>query len=147
MTTDIHALLSERDRAQRATDMGTHTHKKMQHIFIGGDTEQGDPNHIAHIKQNPSLLKFFGPQSRAEVPVAGTVNGRFISRRIDRLFTDPVAKIVEILDFKTDINKDKYHDNYVYQLREYITLMRQIYPDFTVRAHILWTHDWTLESV
>lgn len=146
-TNNLHTLLSENERIRHATDTGSRTHKKMQHIFIHDTQEQGDSEIIQNIKRTPGILKFFGPQSRAEVPVAGIVNGRFISRRIDRLYINNDTKTIEILDFKTDINKEQFHESYIFQLREYIALIRQIYPNHTVRAHILWTHDWALESI
>ena len=86
----------------------------------------------------------FGPGSRAEVEIGGTliIGGRVlpVAARVDRLLvsTDEVL----IVDFKTGTpppdSKDM-PDDMILQLAIYRALMQEIYPARPVRAGILWT--------
>ena len=145
--TTLHNILSAHDGAQHATAHGTQMHARMQHIVIDGDNTHGDAELVKQVQANHELLQFFGPNSRTEVPIAGTINNRFISRRIDRLVIDDTNKIIKILDYKTDVDHAAFHDKYVIQLREYARMLHAIYPDYKITAHILWTHDFSLEKV
>lgn len=146
MTTRLHKILNELERTAHATDTGRHMHAKLQNIVIGA-TPRGDAELIKKIQSHPELAEFFGADSKTEVPIAGYIDGRFASRRIDRLSINHAAKTLRILDYKTDINRDVMHDKYVRQLGEYVRLLGEIYPDFSVGAYILWTHDWQLEKI
>lgn len=147
MSNDIHQILSEADRTKYATDAGTHMHIQLGRIVISDQGHKGDGGLIEKILQNPILIKLFSPLAQTEVPIAGLVNNRFVSRRIDRLLIDNQNKTVWILDYKTDVNRDVFIDVYRNQLQEYAKLMRQIYPDYGIEKYILWTHNWVLESV
>lgn len=130
-----------------ATRAGTDMHERLRKIVIDGDVARGDAALIARIQAYPRLTEYFGPRARTEVPVAGTINGRFISRRIDRMIVDAAAKTIKILDYKTDMDRRARRDKYKNQLQEYRDLLGAIYPGFTISAAILWTHDWTLEII
>ena len=145
--TTLHSILSAHDGIKHATAHGTKTHARLQHVEIDGENIRGDGDLIKSIRANPALLPFFGPNSKSEVPIAGTINNRFVSRRIDRLVVDHATKAIKILDYKTDTERTTFHDKYVVQLREYATLLRAIYPDYTITAHILWTYDFSLENI
>jgi ATP-dependent exoDNAse (exonuclease V) beta subunit len=54
---------------------------------------------------------------------------------------------VYIIDYKTDTDKDAFRQKYVAQVQEYMAIIKKIYPKYNVSGHILWLHDWTLESV
>ena len=99
------------------------------------------------VQKHPELVKFFGKNSETEIPVAGYINGRFVSRRIDRLVIDHENKLVYILDYKTDIDKSTYHEDYIQQINEYVELLRGIYPQYDIQAFILWLNDFSLEKV
>lgn len=144
---DIKAILSERDGVKFATTAGSDMHKRLGLIVIDGDNTRGDSELVAHIQSIPCLGKLFCSNSMTEVPIAGTIKQRFISRRIDRLYIDNDAQTVFILDYKTDVNRDKFHDTYVAQVHEYAALLRQIYPKYKCVCYILWTHEWELEKV
>ncbi len=146
MTTRLHELLNELERTAHATDTGRRMHAKLQNVVIG-DVCRGDADLVAKIRCRPELAEFFDAAAKTEVPLAGIVNGRFISRRIDRLCINHTAKTLRILDYKTDVNRDAMHDKYIRQLGEYIQLLRKIYPDYSIGAYILWTHDWCLEKI
>lgn len=145
--TTLHNILSVHDATQHATAHGTQMHTRLQHVVIDGDNTRGDTELVKYVCSNPELTPFFAPCARTEVPIAGTINNRFISRRIDRLVIDDTNKTIQILDYKTDTDRTAFHDKYVIQLREYARLLHAIYPDYKITAHILWIHDFSLENV
>lgn len=144
MSNKLNEILSEIKRADYATDTGRKLHTKMQKINAG---DRGNDELIAKITKNPQLMKFFTPTSRTEVPIAGNINGKFISRRIDRLVIDDATKNICVLDYKSDTDKTAYRDKYAAQIREYIALLRDAYPDYTVRGYILWLQDFELVEI
>lgn len=145
--TTLNEILSARTVAKYATESGTKMHTLLQHIVIDDKVERGDAELVSKIKRIPELVPFFSASSRTEVPVAGTINGRFVSRRIDRLCINHKQKHIDIIDYKTDIDHDKFYSQYSTQLREYCELLRAIYPDYSISAYILWTHDFSLEKI
>lgn len=147
MTNKLREFLSEYDAQKHATDVGTQMHEMLRRIRTLDDCDKVDSELKSHLKSVPGLDVFFTESARTEVPIAGIVNGAFVSRRIDRLVIDDEHKVVRVLDYKTDIDKTVYRDKYNYQLSEYIKLIRQIYPDYRIESSILWLHDWTLEKI
>ena len=141
-------FLCSRERAEYATGSVTSMNERLEQISVAADgTLYGDADIIARIGATPELKPFFAPGSRAEVPVAGTIFNRFVSRRIDRMMGDDANKTVWILDYKTDIDPTVMREKYVSQIREYVNLMQHIYPTYTVNGYILWTHDWRVEKI
>ena len=147
MTNKISDLINKISRSEYATATGRSMHAQMQSVFYGRGGWVGDKNIINGILQIPELKEIMGPLSRTEVPVAGTVNGKFISRRIDRLYVNNDTKKVVVLDYKTDINKNLFREKYREQLTEYYELLKQIYNGFDIQCEILWLNDFTLENV
>ena len=147
MPNDIKSILTANDNVKFATDVGTRMHARLGRIVIDADKTSGDTDLIEKINSVPGLSRMFSAQSQVEVPIAGTIAHRFVSRRIDRLLVDKDRRIVYVLDYKTDTNHDLFHDAYVAQLREYGTLLAQMYVGYKIFRYILWTHDWVLESV
>ena len=147
MSNNIKEILAANDSVKYATSAGTDMHNRLARVVIDSKAVRGGADLIAKIKSVPGLAELFSAGSAVEVPIAGNIGNRFVSRRIDRLLVDDKAKTVFVLDYKTDVNHDVFHDSYVAQLREYATLLRQIYPKYKISCFILWTHDWTLESV
>jgi ATP-dependent helicase/nuclease subunit A len=92
-----------------------------------------------------ALAPLFGPGSRAEVPVAGSVltaaGDTPVSGQIDRLAV--LDREVLIADFKTTARPpapDKPAPAaYVGQLALYRALVAEIHPDRAVRAFLVWT--------
>ena len=134
-------------QTKHATDAGTKMHTQLQRIFISDNQSTGDTDLVAKISAHPEIAHLFAPTSQTEVPIAGTIDGKFISRRIDRLLIDDKNKTISILDYKTDINPDEFRNKYILQIREYATLLRQIYPHHKIHCYILWTHNFALEHV
>lgn len=140
-------LISNRKSQKFAIEQGLAMHAKMQHIVIDGDNEAGDPVLIEKIKSKPELIQYFNRASRVEVPIAGRIKDKFISRRIDRLIINDDSKSIVFIDYKTDLDKNALREKYIVQMREYAYLLRDIYPNYSVSGLILWLNDFTLEKI
>lgn len=96
---------------------------------------------ILHILNDQNYKELFGPDSLAEVPLRGMVNGTLFQGRIDRLRI--TEDTITIIDYKTNQEiPEKVEDipiSYIKQLEGYSTALRTIYPKHTIRAGILWT--------
>ena len=87
----------------------------------------------------------FGPDSLAEVPVAGCVqmDGKTVavSGQIDRLYIGP--REIWVIDFKSNVyalaHAQQVPVAYKRQLRLYQLVLQAIYPEKTVRCALLWT--------
>lgn len=144
--TTLNNIITAANQSEYATRHGTQMHARLQKI-TQSDIISPTDDIAKFISANSELRKIFLDTSLTEVPVAGTINGRFISRRIDRMHIDHQNKTIHILDYKTDIDPNIRRSAYIYQIREYIDLVRAIYPDYTVSGYILWTHDFSLERI
>lgn len=94
------------------------------------------------ILQDKKFAPIFGKGSIAEVPVTGMIDNKtLISGQIDRLLVSDTE--VLIIDFKTNRPPPKEEKNvpeiYKKQMKAYADTIRQIYPDKTVKAALLWT--------
>lgn len=143
MTNKLRDFLDDVNRRNIATAYGTDVHNRLQNIQLDNDGDE----FVCRILANPDLARLFDALSKPEVPIAGYINNKFVSRRIDRLRIDMINRTIEILDYKTDVNHDARRLHYIAQLGEYRQLMSQIYPDFQISCFILWTHDWILERI
>ena len=137
MTNKISDLINKISRSEYATATGRSMHAQMQGVFYGVEGWVGDKNIINSISQIPELKEIMGPLSRTEVPLAGIVNGKFISRRIDRLYVNNYTKKVVVLDYKTDVDKKLFSEKYREQLTEYYELLKQIYNGFEDRKSVV----------
>ncbi|MBO4626083.1 MAG: hypothetical protein J5679_02285 [Alphaproteobacteria bacterium] len=147
MAETLRKLLTKYDNTQFATQNGTEMHRKMRALCMKSGALVGDTSIVENINKRPELLGFFGAGSMAEVPVAAIINGKFVSRRIDRMVVDDKNRIVHIIDYKTDTDKAAFRSVYVVQVQEYISIIKKIYPKYRVCGYILWLHDWTLEKL
>ncbi len=145
--TILHDILTTHKHNRHATETGTKTHARLQHIYIDGAHSTGDADLVAKIVANPKIAQLFTPASQTEVPIAGTINGNFISRRIDRLLIDNKTQTIHIMDYKTDINPNDFRNKYVTQITEYSTLLHQLYPNYKIYGYILWTRNFSLEKL
>ncbi len=93
----------------------------------------------------PDFAPLFGPGSRAEVPVVGTIEGRqgteIVSGQIDRLVVTDQAVLV--IDYKTNrpapASETQVAPLYLRQMALYRAVLQGIYPDRPVRSLLLWT--------
>jgi ATP-dependent helicase/nuclease subunit A len=90
---------------------------------------------------DPQFAPLFGPNSRAEQPIIGSFEGRFVRGIIDRLAID--NERVMILDYKTDRpapeSVEDAPDAYVLQLALYRNVLRSIFPGKALVCALLWT--------
>lgn len=147
MANSLRELLQEEQSRSFATECGTKMHARLRTVVIDGGAARGDEQLAARIAACPMLAEFFTPDAMTEVPVAGELDGRFLSRRIDRMIVGHQYKKIRILDYKSDVSRDAMRAKYVLQLTEYKRLMQRIYPGHEITAYILWTHDWQLEKI
>ncbi len=143
MADTLREMLTEYDNKKYATDAGSTMHKKMRFVNMLDNND----DIVKQIKSRPELAIFFAENAQTEVPIAATINGKFVSRRIDRMVVDNDNKTIHILDYKTDVNKDMFRSKYIIQVREYMSIISKIYPQYKVFGYILWLHDWTLEKL
>jgi len=99
---------------------------------------------VLRILYDPAFVELFGPGSRAEVPVVGSVGvgGEIlISGQVDRLLITDDG--VTIIDYKTNRSPPKEEADvaaaYLRQMATYRAAINAIYPDRPVRAVLLWT--------
>ena len=147
MTQNLNNFLTLQNSQNYATQNGTNTHRLLKQIIIDKDVEIGDKKLIIQIHAKPELQRFFVKNVKTQVAIAGIIKKQFISRRIDRLLIDTTNKIIEFIDYKTDVNKSLYIDKYTKQLNEYAQLLKSAYPDYKVIGYILWLRDWQLDKI
>ena len=125
--------------SKNALEYGINVHKQLELLNL----DAGGPL-AEKILSNPETARFFAPGSRAEVPIAGEINGEFHSFRIDRMIVSETA--VEILDYKTDRTRES-RDVYAQKLADYASMLARIYPGREIRAFILWLCDLELDRL
>lgn len=94
----------------------------------------------------PRFAALFGPDALAEAPIAATVGAVVIAGTVDRLLIEPAR--VQVIDFKTGARVPAdaasvapYH---LRQMAAYVAALARIFPDRTIEAALLYTHDATL---
>jgi ATP-dependent helicase/nuclease subunit A len=96
---------------------------------------------IMNILTNPDYAPFFGPGSRAEVPITGLINGKLVSGQIDRLLV--TEDTVWIIDYKTGRTPPQTQNEmppaYKAQMQAYHDTLKDIYPDKPIKCALLWT--------
>lgn len=139
MNKNMVDFLSEKLREQFSIKRGTDIHRQLQFLRLE------DNNEISKkIKSDSELSKFWGNNSRAEVPIAGTINGKFYSKRIDRLIF--INNEILFLDYKTDTTKTRY-DEYKKTMKIYALLLQSAFPKYKITGFILWINNWELEKI
>lgn len=111
-------------------------------VFALGAEERAEIAAAARkVLEDPGLAPLFGPESRAEVPVTGDLDGHLLSGRIDRLAVFDTE--VVIVDYKTDrpppLTQKEVPDIYLRQMAAYRAVIRRIYPGRAVTCALLWT--------
>ena len=117
--------------------------------YLDKNSDNLSKNSVAQIKEEivkllkePECKFIFGPESKAEVPIMGEVDGRIISAQLDRLIV--TSDKVIIVDFKTNRpaadSLENVQPGYIKQLNVYKQLLEKIYPNKSVEGYILWTN-------
>jgi ATP-dependent helicase/nuclease subunit A len=135
---DVDAFMAEYNK-RFALSTGTDVHKKLQFLDLNSDDEMA-----VKIKNDSFLSEFWGTNAHSEFPIAGTIDGKFYSFRIDRILVK--ESDVLFLDYKTDLNKDRTPE-YREKLGKYTQLLKQIFPNKNISAYILWLHNWEIERI
>jgi ATP-dependent helicase/nuclease subunit A len=82
-----------------------------------------------------------GADSRAEVPIAGILDGVAIAGQIDRVAIS--ERDILVADYKTNrappSSQDQVPAAYLRQMAAYQVLLQRIYPDRPVRCALIWT--------
>jgi ATP-dependent helicase/nuclease subunit A len=96
---------------------------------------------IMAILEHPQLAPLFGPNSRAEVPLSGVVDGSVIGVLVDRLAV--LDDRVIIADYKTNRRPPARLEDtpvlYLRQMAAYRAVLRQIFPGREVICALVWT--------
>lgn len=98
-------------------------------------------NEVLEILNSPSLEGLFGPNSRSEVPIVGQVGDFTLSGQVDRLavHNDEVL----IIDYKTNRpparSPEMVPKIYQRQMAAYKAVLKEVYPDKTIKCFLLWT--------
>ena len=142
----IHRLLQALPDHPRDTRAGV----AAQYLDIVGKdwdaaARQGLLDSILPVLDDDLFAELFGPESRAEVPIAGQIETRSgpasVSGRIDRLVVLPDR--VVIIDYKTNRpaprRLEDVPDSHIAQLALYRAVLAELYPDRPVETALLWT--------
>jgi ATP-dependent helicase/nuclease subunit A len=113
--------------------------------FAGDDLSAADRaallDRVLTVMEHPDFAPVFAPGSRAEVEIAGRINGLPVAGRIDRLAVS--ADRVLIVDYKTNRpapeNLADVPEGYVTQLALYRLVLSRLYPGRRIAAALLWT--------
>ncbi|MBP7952150.1 MAG: PD-(D/E)XK nuclease family protein, partial [Sphingorhabdus sp.] len=104
---------------------------------------------IRAVLDNPEWADFFGPDARAEVPLAAVVGTSVITGRVDRLYVGPDH--IRLLDFKTGRNvpsdASALPRAYLRQMAHYVAALETIFPGKPVEACLLFTHSALLMTL
>ncbi len=101
---------------------------------------------VYSLLHHPAFAPVFGPDSRAEVPLAGVITNhsgekRYISGQIDRLLVG--KNTILAVDYKTTrtppTSIDAVPAAYIKQMAAYQLLLTDIYPAKTIRTALIWT--------
>lgn len=91
---------------------------------------------ILQILHKSEFATFFGPNSRAEVPIIGLLDGKIISGQVDRLVVEPTK--ITIIDYKNSVDVQFSLEKYRQQLQLYRRLLSNIYPNRLIESYIIW---------
>lgn len=138
----LHLLL------QHLPDSAPEKRAAMLHSFAGKHLPEATSDERASLLQeaewvlaHPDFAPLFSSNSRAEVPVTGTIGGRTMHGQIDRLAV--VGTEVFIIDYKTSrqppVEVRDVPAAYIRQLADYRALVQEVYPGYSVRCVLLWT--------
>jgi ATP-dependent helicase/nuclease subunit A len=138
----IHRLLQSlpgRPPAEREQALADYL--ALPSLGLDGAERQEIAAEVLAVLALPELAALFGPGSRAEVPLAGTVGDQVVFGQVDRLAVTDEA--VLLIDYKTNREPPQSRAEvppvYLRQMAAYCALLQAIYPDRPVRAALLWT--------
>ena len=147
-----------------ATDRGTALHLLLQHLpgqptthwprlaraLVPDDTlREALMPKVALLILDPALAAVFGPDSLAEIALAGGLGGHAAEGAIDRLVVTKGA--VMAVDFKSNLRvppgPNEVPESILRQMGAYAVLLAQAYPDHAVQTAVLWTETGRLMAL
>lgn len=140
--TAIHRLLEqlphiEQENRERAISR----YLKLKCDDFGADELETVRLRILQILSDPQTASLFQPESLAEQPIAGIIEGIAIGGQIDRMVIE--RDQITFFDYKTNrsppANIGSIPHQYIRQIAAYHLLIEKIYPDRPIAAGILWT--------
>ena len=147
----VHELLQHlADAAPDARETAAQTYVTRRGSRLPSEVQESIARQALAVLGDARLAALFGPGSRAEVSLAGSieVNGRAreIVGQIDRLAETETQ--VLIADFKTGTPPSgAMPASYAAQLALYRAAIQQLYPDREVQAFLIWTEGPRIEAL
>lgn len=101
---------------------------------------------VLSLLRHTAFAPVFGPNSKAEVPITGTIHSKsgediIISGQIDRLLVE--ENTVLVVDYKSNQCPPECLEDiptsYITQMAAYYALLRAIYPDKQIECALIWT--------
>lgn len=93
------------------------------------------------VLNDPVFAPLFGPDSLAEAPIAGHVDGLTVSGTVDRLLVTPERVLV--VDFKTGLavpaRPEEAHPSHLRQMAAYRAVLAAAFPGRRIEAALLYT--------
>lgn len=104
---------------------------------------------INNVINNPALQFLFTNPSVNEIALSGLVefnnNQYLLLGRVDKIVK--IKDTIIVIDYKYSRFKGTLAPNYVDQLTLYKNILQKIYPNFMIKAYIIFTTDGTLKEV
>ena len=147
----VHELLQHlAETPHESRNRAAQTYVTRRGSRLPQETQQRVIDQALGVLGDARLAALFGPGSRAEVSLAGsiTVNGRArdIVGQIDRLAETP-SQII-IADFKTGAPPTgPMPASYALQLALYRAAIQELYPDREIAAFLIWTEGPRIEAL
>ncbi|WP_417456032.1 double-strand break repair helicase AddA [Kordiimonas sp.] len=136
----IHSMLEWLPELEKAAQQEA-AERFLMRSGLDAETAAAFWQEVKGILEDAEFAPIFGPNSRAEVPIAGLVGTRAISGQVDRLVV--TESEVLIVDYKTNRppprDAAKVPEVYLKQMGLYARALQGIYPNHKIRAALLWT--------
>lgn len=111
-------------------------------ILPGGVSAADILSEAEQVVGNPEYADWFGPDSRAEVPLSAIIGETVVSGRADRLMVR--GNVVKLLDFKTSRYVPRKAEDvqpaFLRQIAHYVAALEVIFPEKQVSAALLYSH-------
>ena len=136
---DLLRALPDIDPERRAPVMAAHLSRPV--LALSPAEQEALAREVLGVLATPEVAPLFGPEARAEAPIAGWIGNRLFSGRIDRLLIGQTE--IHLVDFKTDQKPPARTKDvpaaYLRQLAAYRALLEKIHPDRPIRCALIWT--------
>ena len=134
------------------TERSSAAERLLDNVSLGLEPAEQDNivETVVTVLDNPEFRDLFGPNSKAEVPLVGTVEmahgPEVVAGQVDRLIVR--ADEVLVVDYKSmrppPKSKGDIPGAYLRQMAIYRAVLRGIWPDRHVKCAMLWTENPSL---